>query len=463
MTTRLVFASQFLMRCPSSRIDEIPWRPLDVEDVLQNLLVVADREELVARVALRAVLRRAEHDPGAASRETPDLAAPLRLERRRANDEHLVDVRLPRQELRYPDSLDRLAEPHVVRQDRAPGADGEGDPVELVRQKRHREQLRSQRMLLRSLPDLRGHLGEPLALQHAVDEGLRVGCDEERLAQHLELAQACQQPAHFDRCLKERLDDRARSVAQPLGQRNGERWACAVPEMYGDTRPPVWLPENAGRKPLLDRRKHLHGVLAGPERVLPEVGAGAVRDPSVLAAQRDTVRLAAQEVGHGVVRPRASLVLRANPHSFGPGPIATLGDRRLDERVVVTERPQLRFRGRLGEPEAALVLEDVREESADVQAGAITRRAYGAQLCARRRFEHEASGRAAARVALVPDDHRFALVDAKVLGCLQLEGAPFEQQTLAPRAQELAGALEGQMRHPIAHGQRVRRLGAHRR
>src|SRR5439155_3358464 len=86
---------------------EVPARSLDVEDVPENLLVIANGEERIARVALRTVLRRADHDLRAAVREAPNLAPPLRLERGGADNEHPAHVRLARQELRDADPLDR--------------------------------------------------------------------------------------------------------------------------------------------------------------------------------------------------------------------------------------------------------------------------------------------------------------------------------------------------------------------
>src|ERR1700728_4110128 len=64
---------------PFVKNDEIPARLLDVQDVLQDLLGVADGEKLVARVGSGAAARGSAHELGAASGESLDLALPLRL------------------------------------------------------------------------------------------------------------------------------------------------------------------------------------------------------------------------------------------------------------------------------------------------------------------------------------------------------------------------------------------------
>ena len=76
-----------------------------------------------------------------------DLAPPLRLERRRANDQHLANVGLSGQHLGDADALDRFAQPHVVGQYGPAGTDGEGDAVQLIGKQLGLEQLFPQRML----------------------------------------------------------------------------------------------------------------------------------------------------------------------------------------------------------------------------------------------------------------------------------------------------------------------------
>src|SRR5580658_6347179 len=72
--------------------DEVPADLLDVQDVLQDLLVVANGEEGVATLGPSAAARGPAHELGRAVGEPLDLAAPLRLQRRRAYDEHLPDA-----------------------------------------------------------------------------------------------------------------------------------------------------------------------------------------------------------------------------------------------------------------------------------------------------------------------------------------------------------------------------------
>ena len=79
--------------------------------------------------------------------EAVNFAAPLRFERRRADDQHLLDLGFAGQKLRRADALDRLAQAHVVGQHRPAGTGGEGDAVELIGQQRDLEQRRPQRMI----------------------------------------------------------------------------------------------------------------------------------------------------------------------------------------------------------------------------------------------------------------------------------------------------------------------------
>ena len=64
LMTRLVFASQFLIRWPSSRMIRSHVHLLDGQDVAQHLLVVADGEEAVV-VVLRPALGDAAGDQAA--------------------------------------------------------------------------------------------------------------------------------------------------------------------------------------------------------------------------------------------------------------------------------------------------------------------------------------------------------------------------------------------------------------
>jgi len=106
------------------------------------LFVVTDREEGVARIHGYSIARRSLDDLGASAREPLDLDLPLRLERRRADDKNLAN-------LDFADTLDGLAEAHLVREDRAPGTGRERDAVELERQQRLLQQRGSQWVLVR--------------------------------------------------------------------------------------------------------------------------------------------------------------------------------------------------------------------------------------------------------------------------------------------------------------------------
>lgn len=72
--------------------------------------------------------------------EAVNFASPLRLQRRRADDEDFLDAGLARQQFRDADALNRFAESHVVGQDRSARADGERNAIELVRQQFRLEQ-----------------------------------------------------------------------------------------------------------------------------------------------------------------------------------------------------------------------------------------------------------------------------------------------------------------------------------
>ena len=73
--------------------------------------------------------------------EAMDFAPPLRLERRRADDEHLLDPRLPGKQLGHADPLDRFPEAHFVGENCPSRTHGKRDPVELIRQEFGFEQL----------------------------------------------------------------------------------------------------------------------------------------------------------------------------------------------------------------------------------------------------------------------------------------------------------------------------------
>ena len=72
--------------------------------------------------------------------EAVDLALPLVLERRRADDQHALDAEVPRHDLGRGERLDGLAEAHLVADQAAPGPGGEQRPLALVVVERHLEQ-----------------------------------------------------------------------------------------------------------------------------------------------------------------------------------------------------------------------------------------------------------------------------------------------------------------------------------
>src|SRR5262249_9246311 len=136
----------------------------------------------VPRVRAGATARGAGDDLGAASGEALDLAPPLGFERRRADDEHLLDADLAREELGDTDALDRLSEPHLVREDGAARADRECDAVELIRQERLLEQRRPEGVIGRRAPDLGDQPREARRDELSLNELLGVRRDEEGVA-----------------------------------------------------------------------------------------------------------------------------------------------------------------------------------------------------------------------------------------------------------------------------------------
>ena len=88
-----------------------------------------------------------------------NLAPPLRFQRGGANHQHAADAGLAGEDLGRAHALDRLAQAHVVGQDRAADARGEGDPFELIGKQLDLQQLLAERMPRRVLSDL----GHPVA------------------------------------------------------------------------------------------------------------------------------------------------------------------------------------------------------------------------------------------------------------------------------------------------------------
>ena len=190
--------------------DQVPLCALDRQDVTQHLLVVADGEEAPVLVLRGALFGAAEHDLTVAFREAQDLAAPLGLDRRGAHDQDFADVRLPREQLGHADTLNRLAESHVIGQDRAPGAGGEGDAVQLVGQQLHLQQRLAQRVRFRIAPDVGDRGGDALLQEPGLNVLLGIGIDRHGEAVRLESPDAFEQVREIgDGPVSDRAHDRS--------------------------------------------------------------------------------------------------------------------------------------------------------------------------------------------------------------------------------------------------------------
>ena len=186
--TRLVFGFPVLDPLPFVENDQVPRRLLDGEDVAEHLLVVADVKKQSLAYWPPAIGAGAADELHVAVAEAVDFAPPLRLERRRADDEHLADLGLAGQQLG---------------RRRRPGSSCPGPCRRPARPGRRRRRRRCRRAgtaaaaLLSS--DLRSgwlagsrrisaiDVAHPLLKQPLLDELLGVGIDRDFVAELLQL------------------------------------------------------------------------------------------------------------------------------------------------------------------------------------------------------------------------------------------------------------------------------------
>ena len=427
---------------------------LDRAQVAQHLLVVADREECLARVLRRALGHRAEHDLAAALREPFDLASPLRLDRRRAHDQHLLDLGLAREQLRDADRLDRLAEAHIVGEHRAAGADRERDAVELVRQELGAEQLAAQRVVRRIGADLLDACADPVAEHLALDVLLGIGVHGDGVAGALEARDAPHEIPHVrDGMTEHGGHDRSRVGGQLGGRADAQLDLFSVAQVDRDVAAHVRLRPHRGREPPADLVEDVQDVLAGAERVLAEIGTRTVRVSALLAAQRDPVGPPRFRAGHGVVGPRPRRLDGANGHLLGTRALGSLGERAGDQIL----RAVRGFGRWLRQTERDLVLQHHRERSADVIART---RACGAS-----------PAQPARAIVRKPERHdrragaRHGNRQRKALGIgrhprqdIDLDRAAAPDQHLAACAEQLGCLHEGELAQAIVQGQGVVRF-----
>ena len=200
--------------------DQVPFHTLNGQDVAQNLLVVADREEAVVVVLCRSSRRVADDQLAIPVTEPVDLVAPLRFERRGANDENLLDAGFPGEQLGDADALDRFAQPHVISQDGSAGPDGESDAVKLVgKQFRLLQQLGPKRMAGRIASDLGHVVSDPVQKQPLLDVLFGIRVDGNVVAKLFQFADASDQVMDiFDGHIAEGPDDGGHFGIQLVGK-----------------------------------------------------------------------------------------------------------------------------------------------------------------------------------------------------------------------------------------------------
>ncbi len=229
--------------------DQVPADPLDGQDVAEHLLVVADGEEAVVVVLPGPLGGAADDKLHAAVGEAVDFAPPLRFQRGGADHQHAADAGLAGEDLGHAHALDRLAQAHVVGQDRAAHARGKGDPFELIGQQLDLQQLLAQRVPGRVFLDLGHPVGHVLLEQPPLDQLLGVGVDRDVAAQPLQPRQAIDQPPHvLDRPVGQRADRLDQLGIGPVGQLQVERQLLAVEHVDEGLAVAIGLLPRRGRK-----------------------------------------------------------------------------------------------------------------------------------------------------------------------------------------------------------------------
>jgi hypothetical protein len=383
-------------------------------------------------------------------REALDLAAPLGLQRGGAHDENARNARHPAQQLRNADALDRLAEAHVVGQDRAARAHREGDPIQLVGKQLTCDQLAAQPMAGGVRPDLRGLVREPLTQEPPLDELLGVGIDGDLHFEALEALQPFQQIAEIlDGAPEEWPDDALDRRVERLRYAESELDTFRIVQIEGESAAPIGPRQLRPREAALDLALHVEHVLARPQRVLPEVGARAVGLPSLPTAKGHAVAAAGRRARHAVVGPRALRVRGTHGHAFLPRPLEALGQRApVDLPFLEALRRDALGRGG-GQAEQRLLFEDQGERRPGVLAGLGTVAALDQEPQPGRVGEANGHGGAgeSKNEALAPE--LDLVVD------LDLGRPTREQQLLAARREQLARLGVGQMGEAIAEAELV--------
>ena len=276
--------------------DQIRRPPPNQVEVKVHGVVVGDGEEARrGSVALLAPRAHATDHGRLAIREARDFSLPLVLERRRTDDQHTLDAELARHDLRRGNGLDRLAEPHLVGDQRAAGTGGKQRSLALVCVQLALDQPPPRAVASAARKGLADPFAPARAIAHLGDKpqhvvvAPKVVVDGRRLGQErLE----CGERLGPQRVLGIEVLRRER--------RQGAWTRGAAPKLYVALRAVVeddftvrWLkapPEDGCRLPLpLEPPEDELDVFARPQRVGREVRARAIILARLHAANRDAV------------------------------------------------------------------------------------------------------------------------------------------------------------------------------
>ena len=141
------------------------------------------------------------------------------------------------------------------------------------------------------------NLGHPIGHvpleQSALDQFLGVGIYGNVAAQTIEPSDAVDEPPHvLDRPIGQRAQCLDHFGVGTLGESHMERNLFTIEHVDEGVAVAIGFAARRGRKTLPDAIRDVEDVFAGAQRVGAKIGAGAVRLPALLAAQRHPVRLA---------------------------------------------------------------------------------------------------------------------------------------------------------------------------
>ena len=447
---------------PFVQHDQVPADPLDGQDVAQHLFVVADGEEAVV-VVLPGPLGGAAGDQlHAAVAKAVDLVAPLRFHRGGADHQHAADAGLAGQDLGRAHALDRLAQAHVVGQDRAADPRGKGDPFELIGEQLDLQQLLAQRVPRRVLPDL-GHPVRHVPLEEPpLDQLLGVGVDRDGPAQAIHPLHAIHQPPHvLDRPVGQRAGRLDQLGIGVVGQLQVERDFLAVERVDEGLAVAVGLSPRRGGKTPPHAMQHVQDVLARAQRVRAEVGTRAVRIAPLFAPQRHAIALARGGAGDRVVGPRLPRIGRVEAELLGSRPFLAVAKGLIEQLLLVERFQRPPLVGRRGQAQRRLLLQHQRHGRADVLAERLAGGAVEAQPVpglGHRGDGHDGRFSPGARPAQLQPEQVAAEIDVAVQVDL-IVGRPLADQPRPVGPQQLGGLNVAQPGKPVFEGESLALLG----